>query len=635
MNTNKRFLPKIVLSVVLTPLITLLIGEAFTHLFNVLLDAPLSSRVIFTFQKPLIFALVLVMQSIMLLFIMQALRPLRLYLKKPDPENQLLYAKARRAALNLPWILIIVTTSFWTLGTIAFYALNNWQSPGGTPLGWVLAFKISEGLLSATLNALIINRVLIGAKQELHMDHVRPGENDWFNKTRDVINVLATMAASIAHLAYVARYFMNRNQLFQGPTSPMWSLLLTGTAIGTVSLIMVLLSRDEDRTQTNLLRDRIAQLTSREATDLTAKATIINFNAIGDLADGFNRYTESLCGMVEEINQSMSSLELTTGRLSAGSGSLQLAVDEIASAVNGIGQVVIQEVSSVESASASISQISHNIDDLDNIINEQAAMVTQSSAGIEELISNIQSVSSNVDQVQSYYTKLQESASTGRRKINEANGLISKVAQMSSLLADANKVIAAIAAQTNLLAMNAAIEAAHAGSAGAGFSVVADEIRGLAEKSAVQSKDVGHHLREVKNSIDQAVTASAAAELGFSEVNTLIDTVSRYEDEIRNALREQTIGSQQVLEALTAMNRVSETVKSEASEMASGTRSIVDNMRQLNELSTRIKNEMSVINRDIGHMTGIFSDILGLVNANASDIQQVRQQLERFQIAKS
>ncbi|HAP42737.1 MAG: hypothetical protein A2087_04880 [Spirochaetes bacterium GWD1_61_31] len=632
MTDNKRFLGKIALSLLLTPVITLFLGEAFTHLYNIMLDVPISTRLTFTFQKPMIFALVAVLIVVMEAAILLLLQPLVSYLRRPDRNDETLYAKARKAALGLPWLLIIVTVGFWTLGTVIFYALNDWKSPGGTPLGWVLAFKISEGMLSATLNALIINRILIGAKQALHIEQVRAGEVDIFNKARDIINVLATMAATIAHLAYVARYFVDRNPAWQGPHNAVLALLLVGLVIGGTSFAMVLLARDEDRTQTGLLRKRIMELTATKAADLAARATIINFNAIGDLADSFNRYTDSLRGMIQEIVTSTRSLSDTNQALSGGSNDLKRAVAEIARSAGDIGQLVQDEVRAVGSTSASIEQIGRGIDGLQDSIGEQAAMVTQSSAGIEEMIQNIASVSGNVEQVQNFYVELQQAAGTGRKKINEANGLITRVAQMSGLLADANKVIAAIASQTNLLAMNAAIEAAHAGSAGAGFSVVADEIRSLAEKSSVQSKEVSHHLKEVKNSIDQAVTAAADAEHGFEAVNQLIDTVSRYEDEIRNALREQTVGSKQVLEALTAMNTVSETVKNEAGEMTGGVRIIVTNMQQLQQLSQRMASEMQTIDTDVRNINQTVQHILSMIASNTAAIEQVNGQVQRFAI---
>ncbi len=632
MNADRSFLQKIFASIIVTPVVTLLMGEAFTHLFNVRLDAALQSRLLFTFQKPLIFVLVVVMEALLLIAVYRMLTPLLKFLKHPDHDDTVLYEKARRAALGLPWVLIITTVVFWTVGTIVFYALNGWKSPGGTPLAWVLSFKISTAVLSATLNALFINHILIGPKQALRIEYIREGEVDWFNRSRDLITVLATMTAMIAHQAYIARYFILRDPRFRGPVNPLLSQLAVGCVIGLVSLAMVVLTRREDSMQTALLRSRITQLTSPEAADLTAQATIVNFNAIGELTDGFNRYSSTLRSMVQGINTAMASLSGTNGALSGGSDKLKQAVQEMNQSIGDIGTLVGEEVEAAADADINIERISANIGALHNSINEQAAMVTESSAGIEQMIANIKSVSANIGQVQGFYTKLQDAAGNGRRKVNEANALIQKVSEMSGLLAEANKVIAAIASQTNLLAMNAAIEAAHAGSAGAGFSVVADEIRNLAEKSALQSKDVKKHLKGVVSSIDMAVTASAEAEQGFAEVSDLIDTVTRYEDEIRNAMREQSEGSRQIMEALTAMNGVTADVNTGAAEMSGRAREIVGSMQRLNELSQRMSIEMETIDQDSRTIRETFQEILIMIESNSHSIAAVNAQVQRFKV---
>ncbi len=628
--TARRFFNSMVVSLVATPVATVVLGEAFTHSFNIMLDEGLGRRMLFTFQKPMIFGLVGVMLVILVASLRGVLAPLFRWLAAPDAGDEAAYRAARRAALGIPWTLIIVTVAFWTAGTLAFFALNDWKSPGGTPLAWVLAFKITEGLMSATLNVLVINLLLLEPKKALRMERMLPGERDRFSESRDLIIMFSAMAAAVTHLAYVARYFVMRDPGARGPSDPVVSLAVVGSCLAAAALAMTLLSRREDRIQAALLRARIVELSSGGEADLEAHAPMLNFDAIGALADAFNGYTSTLRAMVRDIKTTMEGLASACDRLGSGTGGMKQALDEIASSVGGIGDTVEAEARSVEESTASIEAIGLNVRRLHEAIDEQAAMAAESGAGIEQMIGNIRSLSSSVEQVDAYYGGLTRAAGEGKRKLDEANALISRVSEMSGMLLDANRLIAAISAQTNLLAMNAAIEAAHAGEAGAGFSVVADEIRSLAEKSGSQSKDVAKRLREVKDSIDSAVTASADASRGFDEVASLIDTVSGREDEIRNALREQAEGSKQVLEAIGSMNGVTGRVKEGAREMGESAVSLAEGMRRLSELSSRVRAEMRRITGDVDRIGATFADVVAMVEANTGAIGRVTGQIGRF-----
>ncbi|HET7838313.1 MAG TPA: methyl-accepting chemotaxis protein, partial [Rectinemataceae bacterium] len=174
--------------------------------------------------------------------------------------------------------------------------------------------------------------------------------------------------------------------------------------------------------------------------------------------------------------------------------------------------------------------------------------------------------------------------------------------------------------------------AAHAGTAGAGFSVVADEIRSLAEKSQTQSKEVGRRLAEVKASIDSAVSSAQGASRGFDEVEGLIVTVSQFQEGIKTALQEQSTGSMEILEVLGSMNGVTQSVRGGAGEMTQGAREVTAGMERLAELAVRTREEMRRITSDMGRMAESFRGMAAMIEENSGAAKEVGAQIGRFRL---
>ncbi len=153
-------------------------------------------------------------------------------------------------------------------------------------------------------------------------------------------------------------------------------------------------------------------------------------------------------------------------------------------------------VKPIEDVDKAINGIAENINSLENMIEMQASGVTQASAAVEEMIGNISSVNNSVEKMANSFATLGKTTNEGIMRQSSVAQYVQQVAEQSKTLQDANTAIANVASQTNLLAMNAAIEAAHAGEAGKGFSVVADEIRNLSVTSSEQSKKIGLELKK-------------------------------------------------------------------------------------------------------------------------------------------
>ncbi|MDR0552142.1 MAG: methyl-accepting chemotaxis protein [Spirochaetaceae bacterium] len=371
----------------------------------------------------------------------------------------------------------------------------------------------------------------------------------------------------------------------------MLAIIISVIAIAVTVIIIWFMSRSISQRITRV-GAAIKDISEGEG-DLTRRLTIHANDEIGAMGTYFNSTMEKIRLLVLSIKTETHTLSDIGGELSTNMTETAASINQMNATIQSLKSQVMNQSTSVTETNSTMQQIINNIDKLGELVDKQTTSVSQSSSAVEEMIASIQSVTQTLIKNGANVKALADSSEVGRSGLQDVAQDIQQIARESEGLLEINAVMENIASQTNLLSMNAAIEAAHAGEAGKGFAVVADEIRKLAESSGEQSKTISSVLKKIKDSIDKITRSTDAVLNKFEAIDSGVKTVSDQEHNIRNAMEEQNAGSQQILEAMNRLNEVTGMVKDSTTEMLQGTQQVVTESRNLGHVTQELENGMN------------------------------------------
>ncbi|RKX82100.1 MAG: hypothetical protein DRP58_10795, partial [Spirochaetes bacterium] len=462
-----------------------------------------------------------------------------------------------------------------------------------------------------------------------YIDNGREAGNVWMDKFDPVAEKLGGMIDNQA-----ASYSKIYDQKFSGLINSQDSIVRMVIIISVIIILVIILMGISLFSSFNKGTGLISEYAKKlENNDISDSALIKRTDEFGISAGQFKNSFKILNNLITSIKKTTDTTANVKDSLAASAEETSATIVNIKNSTTSLSEESEKLNKTVTDNVTVIEEITANIGSINNQIGEQAAMVEESTASITEMISSLDSVNTVTLKKKDSINSLVKVVGNGSSTLSEmAEGFKTNVVNKIDGISEMASTIQQISSQTNLLSMNAAIEAAHAGDAGKGFAVVADEIRKLADTSAKSSASIARIIKEISEGVSETDSKTTRTSEAFDVINKEINSVKQAFDEIASSTQELNVGGKQILDAMTILQDVTINVKGASEEMTVGSEQIIRGQLELKDISDKVNRGILEISSGSAEIVVAVDEIVKYSVELDSVVNDLKEETDKFKI---